>query len=260
MELTYGSYLKLDRLLELQQPRSRPPEHDEALFIVIHQTYELWFKLLLHEFGKINEDLSANRLFQAIATFKRVRTVMKTLVQQLDILETMTPNSFSAFRDRLDTASGFQSTQFRELEFLLGYKRAETMKYYRPDFPGYAALVRRLDERSVIDHFHDFLVQRGAVIPQEVRQRDVRMPSEPSREVQEEILRIYREQPEVEILIELMTDFDEGWQEWRYRHIKLVERTIGNKHGTGGSLGVEFLKRTLFKPLFPDLWAIRHRF
>ena len=127
MELTYSTYLQLDRLLNLQEPRSSPPEHDETLFIVIHQVYELWFKLILHEFDKVNRDFSGNQLYGAIATFKRIRTVLKTLVGQLDILETMTPLSFSSFRHRLDTASGFQSVQFRELEFVLGYKRAQTL-------------------------------------------------------------------------------------------------------------------------------------
>src|SRR5438552_5500437 len=120
--LTYASYLDLEKLLALQKPRSSPPEHDETLFIIIHQTYELWFKLLLHEFEKIKRDFSAGELYGAIHTFKRCRTIMKTLVGQLDILETMTPMSFTSFRDRLETASGFQSSQFRELEFVLGYK------------------------------------------------------------------------------------------------------------------------------------------
>src|SRR6185295_9652750 len=123
MELTYASYLELESLLELQNPRSDPPEHDEMLFIVIHQTYELWFKLVLHELDRLKAELSAGDLFGSIATLKRVRTVVKTLVSQVDILETMTPMSFSSFRDRLDKASGFQSVQFREVEFALGYKR-----------------------------------------------------------------------------------------------------------------------------------------
>jgi len=258
--MDYGGYLQLGRLLELQQPRSDPPEHDEMLFIVIHQTYELWFKQLLHELGKIKRDFSADRLFAAIATWKRCRTVMKTLVQQLDILETMTPNSFNAFRDRLETASGFQSVQFRELEFVLGYKRPDTLRHYKPGYPGYDRLRLRLDERSVIDHFHEFLVHRGVEVPTEVLSRSPREPHVPDDRVQHGILELYRGQPEFEILVELMTDFDEGFQEWRYRHVKLVERTIGNKQGTGGSLGVEFLRKSLFRPLFPDLWAIRHRF
>src|SRR5262249_7781165 len=133
-ELTYASYLDLGKLLALQKPRSSPPEHDETLFIIIHQTYELWFKQLLHEFDKIKSDFSAGDLFGAIHRFKRTRTIMKVLVAQVDILETMTPSSFSSFRDRLETPSGFQSVQFREMEFALGYKRESTLNYLRPDF------------------------------------------------------------------------------------------------------------------------------
>ena len=255
--LTYANYLDLEKLLTLQNPRSTPAEHDEMLFIIIHQTYELWFKQLLHEFEKIRNDFSAGRLFDAIHSFKRARTIMKTLVGQIDILETMTPSSFSSFRDRLDTASGFQSIQFRELEFLLGYKRATTMSHVSPQMPGYDRLQRRLAERTVIDHFYDFLATRGVAIPEKLRQRDLSQPNEPDEEIQAALLRLYRESPEVSILFELMTDFDEGLQEWRYRHIKLVERTIGAKKGTGGSPGVPFLKQSLFNPIFPDLWAIR---
>jgi len=227
--LTYADYLDLEKLLTLQKPRSTPAEHDEMLFIIIHQTYELWFKELLHEFEKIKSDFSNGDLFGAIHSFKRVRTVMKVLVAQIDILETMTPTSFSSFRDRLETASGFQSVQFREIEFVLGYKRESTLKYVKPDFPGYGKLQKLLGERTVIDHFYDFLEKRGAEIPAELKKRDLAQPNEPNEEVQAEILRLYKKSPEVSILFELMTDFDEGLQEWRYRHIKLVERTIGAK-------------------------------
>src|SRR5437868_4310293 len=256
--LTYANYLDLEKLLTLQNPRSTPAEHDEMLFIIIHQTYELWFKQLLHEFEKIKKDFSAGDLFGAIHSFKRTRTIMKTLVAQVDILETMTPSSFSSFRDRLETASGFQSVQFRELEFLLGYKRSSALAHVKPDFPGADRLQERLRERTVIDHFYDFLETRGATIPADVKERDITRPNEPNEQVQREILALYKSSPEVTILLELMTDFDEGLQEWRYRHIKLVERTIGAKKGTGGSLGVSFLKESLFKPMFAYLWAIRH--
>lgn len=259
MGLTYGNYLKLDGLLSLQRPRSTPAEHDETLFIIIHQIYELWFKLLLHEFEKIKVSFSDDELFEAIATFKRARTVMKTLVGQLDILETMTPLSFASFRDRLEAASGFQSVQFRELEFMLGHKRAELLDYFKYNEQDLGKLRARLHQRSVVDHFHDFLEHRGASIPSEVRQRDVTLPTTPNERVQDQILALYREHADLAILFELMTDFDEGLQEWRYHHVKMVERTIGNKKGTGGTPGVEFLKRSLFKPIFPDLWAIRHK-
>jgi tryptophan 2,3-dioxygenase len=259
MSLTYADYLHLDELLSLQRPRSDPEEHDELLFIVTHQAYELWFKLLLHELDKAKVDLAAGTLYGAIATFKRSRTIMKVLVEQVDIVETLTPMSFGSFRDRLEHASGFQSSQFRELEFVLGYKRADMLRYQKPGTPAYDRLVRRLHEPSVNDALNRFLQHHGANIPERVFQRDSTLPAETDAMVEEELLRLYTTRPDLEILFELMTDFDEGFQEWRYRHIKLVERTIGSKHGTGGSLGVEFLKKSLFHPVFPDLWAIRHR-
>ena len=256
MSVTYGSYLKLPQLLTLQQPLADPPQHDEMLFIVIHQVYELWFKLLLHEVDRCGLDLSAGDLFGAIARFKRLRTVLKTLVEQLDILETMTPLSFLTFRDRLEAASGFQSAQFRALEFALGHKRAEMLAHYG-DPAERAMLERRLGERTLLDHFYDFLVHRGARVPAALTARDVRESNAASAELQPELVRLFRTAPDVAILLELMTDFDEGLQEWRYRHVKMVERTIGNKQGTGGSSGAEYLRRSLFQPVFPDLWAIR---
>lgn len=257
MELTYGNYLHLDELLALQQPRSEPPEHDEMLFIVVHQAYELWFKLLLHELEKIRDDLTEGRLYPAISTFKRARTIMKVMVEQVDIVETLTPMSFASFRDRLDKASGFQSVQFRELEFLLGYKRPDLLKYQPTRSPGFARLEARLREPSVVTAFYVFLKQYGVTIPPELEAPT--LPAAPNDEVAEGVLHLYKTRPNMEILFELMTDFDEGFQEWRYRHIKLVDRSIGSKHGTGGSLGVEFLKKSLFAPVFPDLWTIRHR-
>ncbi len=259
MALDYAKYLRLPDLLSLQRARSEPVEHDEMLFIVIHQVYELWFKLMLHELEKVGRDLSAGDLYGSIDTFERCRTLMKTMVTQLDVLETMTPMSFTSFRDRLEDSSGFQSTQFREFEFLLGYKREEVIRYLPPDSPGVEEVRRRLHEPSIVDHFYDFLEAHGGEIPADVRGRDVTQPAAAHERVQEALLRLYRGRPDLRILFELMTDFDEGQQEWRYRHIKLVERTIGSKQGTGGSPGVDFLKRSLFKPVFADLWAIRHK-
>src|SRR2546421_2378709 len=195
--LTYANYLDLEKLLTLQNPRSSPAEHDEMLFIIIHQTYELWFKQLLHEFEKIEKDFSTGDLFGAIHSFKRTRTIMKVLVAQVDILETMTPSSFSSFRDRLETASGFQSVQFREMEFVLGYKRASTLAHVKPDFPGADRLQRRINERTVIDHFYDFLATRGAQIPDALTNRDLTQPNEPNDQVQREILRMYKTNPEL---------------------------------------------------------------
>jgi tryptophan 2,3-dioxygenase len=259
VDLNYATYLHVEELLALQNPRSDPPEHDETLFIIVHQAYELWFKLLLHELDKVKLDLAAGRTYPAISTFKRLRTVMKVAVEQVDIVETLTPMSFNSFRDRLDKASGFQSSQFRELEFVLGYKRPDMLKHHAPDTPAYTQLVSRLNEPSVVDALYAFLAHHGVVIPEHLTRRDLTQPTQPDEAIEEGILRLYKTQPDVEIMFELMTDFDEGFQEWRYRHIKLVERTIGSKRGTGGSLGVEFLKRSLFHAVFPDLWAIRHR-
>jgi len=259
MSLTYRNYLQLDTLLDLQKARSSPPEHDEMLFIVIHQTYELWFKLVLHEVDKIKRNFTSGDLFATIHTFKRIRMVLKTLVAQIDILETMTPLSFTSFRQRLDTASGLQSPQFRELEFVLGYKRPEVLSTLEPDTEGSLRARKRLEEPTVIDHFYDFLATRGVTIPEELRKKPVSESTRPSPEIQDAILALYRDSPEITYLVEAMTDVDEGLQEWRYRHVKLVERAIGAKTGTGGSLGVDFLKKSLFMPVFPDLWAIRHR-
>jgi tryptophan 2,3-dioxygenase len=259
MEMTYASYLKLDQLLDLQEPRSHPAEHDEMLFIISHQAYELWFKLQLHELDRIKRDFLDNHLYGVIATFKRARTIMKVMVEQIDILETLTPRSFNSFRARLETASGFQSSQFREFEFVLGYKRKDMLRYQQGGTPAYERLLRRLHEPSLVDCFYIFLEQHEVAIPSELRARDIAEPSIPNETVEEGILRLYKSQPQLEILFELMTDFDEGFQEWRYRHIKLVERSIGSKQGTGGSLGVDFLKQSLFHPVFHDLWAIRHK-
>lgn len=257
--LTYSSYLRLPEMLELQNVRSDPEEHDELLFIVIHQAYELWFKLMLHELDKVMRDFHSNDLYGAIATFKRLRTIMKTLVEQLDVLETMTPMSFSSFRDRLETSSGFQSSQFREFEFVLGFKREHVLQYYPEGSAGLDNVMRRLNEPTVVDGLYAFLKSNGASIPENLFHRTVTEPNAANEDVQDAIFALYKQRPDLTILFELMTDFDEGIQEWRYRHVKIVERTIGAKQGTGGSLGVEFLKRSLFTPVFADLWAIRHR-
>lgn len=258
MTLTYTTYLKLPELLSLQKNQSDPPEHDELLFIIIHQAYELWFKQLLHEFGKINRDFDSNNLYGVIATFQRCRTIMKTLVGQLDILETMTPMSFASFRNRLDTSSGFQSSQFREFEFMLGYKRAQVLKYHHgPGTPAHDVVKTRLEAPSIVDHFYAFLAQQGIEIPDSLLNRDLTEANAPDEQVQKGLLHLYNTRPDLVILFELMLDFDEGQQEWRYRHVKIVERTIGVKMGTGGSPGVDFLKLSLFQPVFADLWAIR---
>ena len=244
--LTYGSYLRVNELLQLQTPQSNPPEHDEELFIVIHQVYELWFKLLLHEIDKMCADLSANRLHDALHTLKRIRMVLKTIVGQIDILETMTPSSFASFRSRLESASGFQSAQFRELEFALGLKREAMLKHHEPDSSAMARLRKRFEAPSVHWHLYDFLEANGLKIPADVRNRPHTAALVTSPALQEELVKAYKSYPDVRGLLELLTDVDEGLQEWRYRHVKMVERTIGNKPGTGGSPGAAYLRETVF--------------
>lgn len=259
MPLTYGSYLKVPELLSLQQPLSDGPEHDEMLFIVIHQVYELWFRQQLHEAGYLAARLRANDQPAATATLKRMLTILKTMVAQIDVLETMTPTSFTSFRSRLENSSGFQSAQFREFEFLLGHKRAKAIEWQAAGSPERRALERRMQEPSLWDAFLRYLVANGFAVPPSLLQRDITLPTESNAELQDELVRAYREAPLVRQVCELFVDLDEGIQEWRYRHVKMVERTIGSKQGTGGSSGVDYLKSTLFRALFPDLWEIRAR-
>lgn len=255
--LTYSRYLKIDELLGLQQPLSDGPEHDEMLFIVIHQVYELWFKQILHEMGRLTTTLVANEIPEALATFKRVLTILKILVAQVDVLETMTPVEFASFRARLESASGFQSAQFREVEYLLGYKNPEMARHHPPDSPGGRRLQELLHSPTLYDSFLRFLLANGYEVPKRLLERDVSQPIESSPELQSSLLEIYRQDPLCTMVCERMVDLDEGIQEWRYRHVKMVERTIGSKIGTGGSEGAEYLRKTLFRPLFVDLWAIR---
>jgi tryptophan 2,3-dioxygenase len=255
--MTYGQYLEVDALLGLQKPRSSPVEHDEMLFIVIHQVYELWFKLALHEAEKVRVNLFAGELYPALSTLGRIRHILKTLVGQLDILETMTPLSFASFRSRLDAASGFQSAQFREFEFMLGYKRPTMLRFHAEGGRAHTQLMQRLAEPSLVDALYAFLAKQGVAVPPALLSRAPDAPVEPNDDVQKALIGLYKTRPDLVLLFESLTDIDEGIQEWRYRHVKMVERTIGHKIGTGGSAGADYLRATLFRPLFPDLWAIR---
>lgn len=253
--MNYQRFAMLPELLSLQRPLSDPPEHDEMLFIIVHQVHELWFKAALHELDHARGLLIADDEARVAATLKRVRSIVKVLVGQLDILETMTPVEFESFRDRLDTASGFQSAQFRELEFALGMKRTAVLDGF-PDPDERRRLQRRLEEPTLWDAFLRFLVGRGCRIPERALARDVTEPVEPDPEVQRVLVETYRTDPALVNLCERLVDLDEGFQEWRYRHVKMVERTIGNKPGTGDSAGVAYLAATL-TPAFPDLWEMR---
>jgi tryptophan 2,3-dioxygenase len=243
----YGSYLALDEILGAQRPRSS--EHDEMLFIVVHQVYELWFKQLLHELAFLQARLDAGDTAHSLATARRVLTILKTVVAQIDVLETMTPRQFTSFRDRLDAASGFQSTQFRELEAVLGRRD--------PSVAHSAGVVAAMARRSLFDSLLAYLATQGHAVPTDVLARDPSLAPEPSPAVQQLLLEVYRADGEAARVCERLVDIDEGVQEWRYRHVKMVERTIGDKPGTGGSTGVEYLRATLLRPVFPDLWAIR---
>ncbi|MCP4205023.1 MAG: tryptophan 2,3-dioxygenase [bacterium] len=257
--LSYSSYLKIDELLDLQKPLSEGPEHDETLFIIIHQVYELWFKQINHEIDYARIMLEADRAEDALAVLKRILTILKIMVAQVDVLETMTPVSFSSFRARLESASGFQSAQFREFEFRLGLKKHAMVNHHPADSPGGKRLRKLVDEPTIYDSFLRFLAGRGYAIPEELSARDVREPIPESRALQDILVDIYQSDHLCSTLCERLVDLDEGVQEWRYRHVKMVERTIGTKPGTGGSEGADYLKTTLFQPLFPDLWAIRSR-
>jgi tryptophan 2,3-dioxygenase len=255
--LTYGRYLCIDDLLALQQPRSDGPEHDELLFIVIHQVYELWFKELLHEIDFVQQLLGQNESHRAQHTLKRILTVLKVAVGQIDILETMTPLEFLSFRARLEAASGFQSDQFRQIEFVLGRKSEATIDRFPDGSRARLALQQRYREPTLWDAFLRYLSREGYPVPDAQLVRDVTAPIEPSVELQRVLVDLYRRDAKNAELCERLVDLDEGMQEWRYRHVKMVERTIGGKPGTGGSGGASYLRGTLGQALFPDLWEIR---
>ena len=269
--LTYISYLKVDELLELQQPESDGPEHDEMLFIIIHQTYELWFKQLLHEAAAMQQALEAGDTHRSLHLLGRMRTIMKTCVAQIDILETMTPLQFNSFRGFLQSSSGFQSAQFREFEAVLGRRdpagagadkssgmgMAEHLIYGSKARSRVEAAMAR---RAIWDSALHYLAGRGHGIPADVLNRDVKTGYSPDERVQEFLLDVHRNDADAAAICERLVDLDEGLQEWRYRHVKMVERTIGRKKGSGGSSGVDYLASTLFHPVFPDLWAIRSKF
>lgn len=269
--VTYTSYLKVNELLELQEPLSDGPEHDELLFITIHQVYELWFKQILHECEALQLALEGGNSHRSLALLGRIRTIMKTCVAQLDILETMTPLQFNSFRGRLSSASGFQSAQFRELEAVLG-RRDQAGSDATPGtgmamaahlVPGSAARVRveqAMNRASLYDSALKYFSSRGHAIPKNVLERDVTVGYESNEKVQDALLDAHRNDPEANMVGEALVDLDEGLQEWRYRHVKMVERTIGAKIGSGGSSGAGYLSSTLFRSVFADLWAIRSRF
>jgi len=253
--LTYSKYLALDDLLAAQRPLSG--EHDEMLFIVTHQVYELWFKQLLHELRHLQARLEAGDSAHCLHTLRRVLTILKVVVAQIDVLETMTPRQFTSFRNRLAAASGFQSVQFRVLEAVLGRRDATALDPYPPGSQARMTISEAMSRPSVFDSFLRYLVQHRYPDAASALRRDVTTATEPSPALQSVLLTVYRDDGEPAQVAERLVDLDEGIQEWRYRHVKMVERTIGDKAGTGGSSGAGYLRTTLFTPVFPDLWAVR---
>jgi tryptophan 2,3-dioxygenase len=259
VDLSYSSYLKLGELLRLQKPISEGPEHDEVLFIVVHQVYELWFKQVLHELKLLQLALDNSHTPTVIRTLKRILTIFRTLTSQVDILETMTPVSFHSFRDRLEIASGLQSGQFRELEFTLGLRDVAVLEHYADGSAQRQRLEALLHRPSLYDSLLRYLVHGGYDLPKEALERDLTRSHEDHPAVQEVLVTIYHKDPAAWQVCELLVDLDEMLQAWRYRHLKMVERTVGDTNGSDGGSGVEYLRSTLARPLFPDLWAIRIR-
>jgi tryptophan 2,3-dioxygenase len=249
--VTYGDYLRLDDLLSCQSPAT--DAHDELLFVIIHQVYELWFKQILHETTLLQSRLEGGNSAGALHTARRIAKILKTIVGQLDVLETMTPKQFASFRPELGSASGFQSDQFRVLEAVLGRRDFADSD----DDPQLTAALHR---PSVFDSLLRYLTASGYDVPAEFLDRDHRAPWHADATVQALLVDVYQDDdaPPAEVC-EALIDIDEGIQEWRYRHVKMVERIIGAKIGTGGSAGAQYLRNTLFKPAFPDLWEIRSR-
>lgn len=249
--LTYGRYLQLDRLLSAQRPLTE--HHDELLFIVIHQVYELWFTQLLHELALLQQRLEEGNSAGALHTARRIGKILKTIVGQLDVLETMTPAQFAAFRPELGSSSGFQSAQFRVLEAVLG----------RRDFTPSAddaALRAAVGRPAVFASLLAYLTDAGYPVPAAALAHDPPVAWNADEDVQKVLAEVYRDDtsPAAEVC-EALVDVDEGVQEWRYRHVQMVERIIGRRTGTGGSTGVDYLRSTCFRSAFPDLWAVRCR-
>ena len=262
-QLTYSSYLKVPELLELQHPQSTPEHHDELLFIIVHQTYELWFKELLHDLDAVVANLQAagtnpashDEVYEAARLLRRCTEITRVLVEQFTILETMLPTHFMAFRGKLEPASGFQSEQFRELEFLCGLKDEKMLRYHRPTPEAHARLERRLRDPSLHDALFEALQAMGKLHFDSEATEPERFNARARA-----ILSLYRDERSNRDWIDVcerLTEFDALVVSWRLRHIQLVERVIGVRMGTGGSAGSSYLKHTLDKKFFPELWEAR---
>ncbi|MHA3704157.1 tryptophan 2,3-dioxygenase [Jatrophihabitans sp. YIM 134969] len=259
-DMSYGDYLDLDRLLGAQHPLSVPEHHDELLFIIQHQTTELWLKLVLHELRAAMAHLAADDLRRALKNVARVKHIQRTLTEQWSVLATLTPTEYAQFRGFLAHASGFQSHQYRAVEFALGNKNADVLPVFAHQPAAHAELTELLETPSLYDEFIRLLARRGHAVPEELLTRDVRRAHTVSPGLVEVFKNVYEDADahweEYETCEELV-DLEDNFQLWRFRHLKTVERTIGHKRGTGGSSGVGFLAQALELTFFPELFAVR---
>ncbi|WP_460878915.1 tryptophan 2,3-dioxygenase [Rhodanobacter koreensis] len=259
-QMTYGGYLHLDTLLSAQQPLSQPPHHDEMLFIVQHHVSELWMKLLIHELKAAVAHLQIDDVDACLKILARVKQVQRQLFEQWAVLETLTPSEYLEFRGVLGPSSGFQSLQYRQIEFLLGNKNAAMLKVFAHDPAAQAMLRDVLEAPSLYDEFLRYLARRGHAVPSALLQRDWTQPYQRNEALLPTLRRIYEERadfwPEYH-LCEQLVDVEESFQLWRFRHMKTVERIIGHRRGTGGSSGVSFLKKALELEFFPELLDVR---
>jgi tryptophan 2,3-dioxygenase len=259
-KMTYGDYLELDTLLAAQHPLSRPEHHDELLFIIQHQTTELWLKLVLHELRAACTALAADNLKDALKKIARIKHIQRSMIEQWSELATLTPTEYVQFRDSLAKASGFQSAQYRAVEFLLGNKNARMLEVFRGEPENAAMLREALEAPSLYDEFLRLLARRGMPIPQRLLERNVTVAHVFDPELRDVLARIYEKVDEhwdVYEACEELVDLEENFQLWRFRHMRTVMRTIGFKPGTGGSSGVDFLRRALDLTFFPELFALR---
>ncbi|GAA1701315.1 tryptophan 2,3-dioxygenase family protein [Microbacterium sediminicola] len=261
-KLTYGSYLQLDRVLNAQRPLSSPEHHDEMLFIIQHQTTELWLKLLLHELRAGCAALAADDLGDALKKIARIKHIQRTLIEQWSVLATLTPTEYAQFRGSLANSSGFQSAQYRAVEFLLGNKNAKMLRVFDGEPENAAMLTAALEAPSLYDEFLRYLARHGHPIPERLLARDVSVAHVFDDELCDVFTTIYEnaeENWEAYEACEELVDLEENFQLWRFRHLRTVQRTIGMKRGTGGSSGVGFLQRALELTFFPELFEVRTR-
>jgi tryptophan 2,3-dioxygenase len=260
--LTYGSYLHVPELLSLQREQSRPAHHDELLFIVSHQVYELWFKQLLHETAAVCDWLDRDEPLRAAQLFDRIFAILHLLIEQIPLLETMFAVDFAQFRDHLRPASGFQSVQFRKLEFLFGAKNPRLIAQVGEEDASRQEMEAVLAQPTLYDHFLRHLARQGFAIPAAVLERDVRQVHEADEGVTDALVELYehsdRHYPQFR-LAEHLLQVDERFSIWRFHHVKMVERMIGSRSGTGGSSGAKYLASTLSLRFFPEIWMVRDR-